>query len=416
MNCTKESIKMDNRNENEWETAIALMGEWEKGVGHLDDLLESHDPGKTRWLVMEVFREWLRIDRILGILIKKEPRPRTRNLLRLAVGEFLDRDAERQPRIVHHAVETAKKMGISKAECGFINGVLRSIIRKWDDFGKIDQKTTHPEWLVNRWIDQLGESNAMQLVSWNQQVPKLTIRAKACPGYAKETPWNGFYSIESGRFAEVIEDLRTGNAYMQDPFTRIPVELLGVKKGEHVLDLCAAPGGKTRLIAEALDGTGRLLAVDKPGHRLDRLTGNLSQLGYRNIEVLGSRLEELDEGILKILSGRKKMDAILIDVPCSNTGVIQKRPDVKLRIKESSFVVHANQQKMLLKNAARWVRPGGRLVYSTCSIDSEENSQVVESFLEQNPQWKLEQSVMSYPWECDHDGGGAFLLTRALPE
>ncbi len=407
---------MDNHNENEWETAIALLNEWEKGAGHLDELLESHDPGKTRWLVMAVFRDWLRIDRILSDLIKKEPRPRARNLLRLAIGEFLDRDSERQPRIVHHAVETAKKMRLSKAECGFINGVLRSVIRKWPDIGNIDEKTTHPEWLLNRWIAEFGESNALQLVSWNQQVPKLTVRAKACPGYAEETPWNGFFAIESGRFAEVIEDLRTGTAYMQDPSTRIPVELLGVKKGEHVLDLCAAPGGKTRLIAEALDGTGKLLAVDKPGQRLDRLIGNLSQLGHANVEVLGSRLEAIEAATLKKLSGRNNMDCILIDVPCSNTGVIQKRPDVKLRIKESSFAVHANQQKMLLKSAARWVRPGGRLVYSTCSIEMEENSQVVEAFLAENPKWNLEQSIMSYPWDCDHDGGGAFLLTRALTE
>ncbi len=405
---------MDNRNENEWEVGIALIGEWEKGTVHLDELLESHDPGKTRWLVMEVFREWLRIDQILSRLIKKEPRPRARNLLRLAVGEFLDRDSERQPRIVHYAVETAKKMGLSKAECGFINGVLRSTIRKWDNLGNLDLGTTHPEWLVNRWTDQFGESSAMQLVSWNQQTPKLTVRAKECPKYANETPWEGFYAIESGRFAPAIEDLKTGTVYMQDPFARIPVDLLGVKKGEYVMDLCAAPGGKTRLIAEALNGTGRLLAVDKPGQRLDRLIGNLNQLGHANVEVLGSRLEDLNDGILEKLSGRKRMDAVLIDVPCSNTGVIQKRPDVKLRIKESSFAVHANQQKSLLRNAAQWVRPGGRLVYSTCSIDTEENGRVVESFLAENSQWKLEQSVESYPWECDHDGGGAFLLTRAL--
>ena len=111
MKCAKAGKNMDNRNENEWEVAIALIGEWEKGIGHLDELLESHDPGKTRWLVMEVFREWLRIDQILGRLIKKEPRPRARNLLRLAVGEFLNRElifCTREPE--HHGLEELKSL------------------------------------------------------------------------------------------------------------------------------------------------------------------------------------------------------------------------------------------------------------------------------------------------------------------
>ena len=107
------------------------------------------------------------------------------------------------------------------------------------------------------------------------------------------------------------------------------------------------------------------------------------------------------------------VDAILIDVPCSNTGVIQKRPDVKIRLHEDTFARMAELQLELLGHAARWLRPGGRLVYSTCSLETEENAGVVEGFLRANPAYRQAACVVSYPWQCGHDGGGAFLLTKS---
>jgi 16S rRNA (cytosine967-C5)-methyltransferase len=126
-------------------------------------------------------------------------------------------------------------------------------------------------------------------------------------------------------------------------------------------------------------------------------------------------LQELENATLPEGAALASFDAVLIDVPCSNTGVIRRRPDVKLRLKDRDIARQAAQQSILLEHAARWVRPGGRLVYSTCSLEKEENTGIVDAFCGSHPEWKLEKSVLSLPWEAGHDGGGAFLLTREIP-
>lgn len=404
---------MDKVSISEWKTALSLMGRWQSGHNHLDVLLETLDPGRSHWLVMEVFRNWLLIDSILKQQTRRDPRPRTRNLLRLAVAEMLNREPEKYSRIIHHAVETGKAIDLSQGECGFVNAVLRAISRNQAVLNSFDISITHPAWLVQRWENQFGQASARKLIEWNQMVPGLIIRAQRCPEYANTTRWDGFFEIRKGGYADAAMDLKQGRVYMQDPFTRIPVDLLSAQPGECILDLCAAPGGKTRLLAEALSGTGMLLAVDKPGPRLLRLQENLKLLSCNNIRILGKHVEELEEADLEKVIDHRQADAVMIDVPCSNTGVIQKRPDVKLRLEEDQFQSHASRQSRLLRDAARLVRPGGRLVYSTCSIDTEENASVVEAFLQINPNWELAVSRISYPWDCEHDGGAAFLLTKS---
>jgi 16S rRNA (cytosine967-C5)-methyltransferase len=134
-------------------------------------------------------------------------------------------------------------------------------------------------------------------------------------------------------------------------------------------------------------------------------------MGRPGPTIIGSPLEELEGCAPEHGLQAGSMDAVLIDVPCSNTGVIQKRPDVKLRIKADEISALGTRQLELLELAARWVKPGGRLVYSTCSLEAEENTEVVEAFCRRNPSWQLQRSVISLPWECGHDGGAAFLLT-----
>ena len=265
-------------------------------------------------------------------------------------------------------------------------------------------------------LKKIGEEATEALVNWNQRIPDLTLRADARPPYAEETAWEGYFKLGRARFGEALPDLESGKVYMQDPFTGIPVKLLGVHPGESVADLCAAPGGKTRLLAEALGGQGVLLALDKPGRRVDRLKENLLRSGMSWVKVISAVLESSGPATGGGITGGKPVDAVLIDVPCSNTGVIQKRPDVKLRLSESGVSELSLQQLRLLEAASGWVRPGGRLVYSTCSIEEEENQGVIDCFLKEHPEWQLMESVMSYPWVCQHDGGGAFLLTNRAPQ
>ena len=204
--------------------------------------------------------------------------------------------------------------------------------------------------------------------------------------------------------------LKNGDVYLQNPGTRLAVELLAPKPKETVLDLCSAPGGKSMLIADTMR-SGRLVAVDLPGARVDRLKQNLASL---DIQVA---LVQTD--ILKGTAAFKEHElpveysAVLIDVPCSNSGVMSHRVDVKWRLESPDFAKHSRQQGALLRAAARMVAPGGRLVYSTCSIDPEENEGVVKAFLKDNSEhFSLEGQRVSYPWESGHDGAGAFLLVR----
>ena len=394
-----------------WREAIELLGKCENGAAHLDDLLERVELGEARWLVMETFRQWLVIDGLLQARIRRKPRPVLQHLLRLALTECLHREQDFRPRIVHHAVEVARLLGLSKAEQGFVNGVLRSILRAGEAIGEASLERSHPAWMVKRWKDRFGEVATGKLLEWNQASPVVTIRAQACPPYAQPTLWPGYFQLASGGFPRALPDLQAGTVYAQDPFARIPVELLEPRPGETILDLCAAPGGKTRLIAESMAGKGRLVAVDKPGRRLDRLKENIARMDPSTIEVVGCAVEEIGQLELPSL-GALSADGVLIDVPCSNTGVIRRRPDVKLRLGEGDIPILQGVQLALLEHAARWTGPSGRLVYSTCSLEREENEDVVGIFCRRNPGWRLVRAELSRPWECSHDGGGAFLLTR----
>ncbi len=406
------SVKPELREElKDWAQAVQLLGKFEAGGAHLDDLLESALLGRSRWLVMETFRRWCIIDRILKPCLGRKPRPVAHNLLRLAVAECLVRDPETWPRVVHHAIEVARLLKLSKPETGFLNAVLRRILRE-DRLQPGSLEETHPAWLVERWQAQFGRADAQALLEWNQTLPPIYLSAPEKPEYAEVSRWPGFYELPAGRFQDALADLEAGRVYVQDPFTRIPVEMLHAMPGETVLDLCAAPGGKSRLIAQGMSGRGRLIMVDRPGTRLERLRANAALFCPLIGEVIGVPLEELESAGSASQLEPGSIDAVLVDVPCSNTGVMSRRPDVKLRLKSASIGRHAAQQLGLLREAARWVRPGGRLVYSTCSLEKEENDDVIAAFCEDQPEWSLGERRISLPWECGHDGGGAFLLTK----
>jgi 16S rRNA (cytosine967-C5)-methyltransferase len=393
--------------------AARLLIAFERGAGHLDDLLDAEPDLRLRWLVQATFRDWFAIEALLEGRMRRRPGALVRQLLRLAVAECLNREPDDWPKVIHHSVDCARQMGLSKGEAGFVNAVMRGLARA-GELGTPDLPSTHPEWLKRRWRERFGEPALQRLLEWNQSIPVLHVVADAPPPYARATRWEGFHAVERGRFGEALDDLKRGAVSVQDPFTRIPVELLDPRPGEAVMDLCAAPGGKSRLLAARMAGRGTLALLDLPGRRLERLRQNAATFEHPPAAIFGCPLERLQTDHAELL-GRLfpgGADAVLIDVPCSNTGVIQKRPDVKVRLREADMLGLADQQARLLTAAARLVRPGGRLVYSTCSLEAEENAQRVAAFLAGHPAWRLADSVMSLPWECGHDGGGAFLLTR----
>jgi 16S rRNA (cytosine967-C5)-methyltransferase len=236
------------------------------------------------------------------------------------------------------------------------------------------------------------------------------------PDFLVPTPWTGYFEVKAGHWEEVRRLAAAGALYLQDPSTRMCVELLAPQPGETILDACAAPGGKSLLIADTMK-SGRVVALDepappgKPDIRLLRLKENLARAPHGvTVALVEADLLQVKTVFYRNLNLPESYDAVLLDAPCSNTGVMRHRIDVKWRLQDGDFARHAEQQIALLRAAARLVRSRGRLVYSTCSIDAEENEKVVQRFLQSARHWRLAESRQAFPWVDGHDGAAAFLL------
>jgi 16S rRNA (cytosine967-C5)-methyltransferase len=422
--------------ETPWSSAARLTARWLDLRERIDLLMEGipqgmegTERGRCQHLVFGVVRHFGRIEAVLGRLVAHPPRFITRAVLYVSAFELIeaagDPDPGRVAKIVHHAVDRAKELA-SPAEARLVNAVVRKmagILGAQQPPGPIAPADaladyfSHPEWLVRRWLGAFGAGPTRKLLEWNQSPAPLHARwrdaARTPPDWLVRTEWPGFYAVPPGHWHEVGPLLASGALYLQDPGTRLAVELLAPKPGETVLDLCAAPGGKSLLVVDAL-GTGRLVAMDLPAARIDRLKENLSRTaGVGAALVQADLLEGSAAAVLAEHGLPGQYHAILIDVPCSNTGVMRHRVDVKWRLQENDFPKHARQQGALLAAAARLLAPGGRLVYSTCSIDACENQGVVEAFVDRNRALSLEKSAVAVPWVDRHDGAAAFLLRRA---
>lgn len=419
-----------------WSTAARLVGRWLERRERIDALLDTVPPGLTgaerarcQNLVLGVVRHFGRIDAMIGRLVARPPRSITHAILLIAGFELIETggsaaDTGRTAKIVHHAVERAKGLA-SPAEAKLVNAVARKMMVLAAEPAPVADAPaevladyfSHPEWLVRSWLAQFGPAATRALLEWNQRPAPVHARWRAVdepvPAFLKPTPHEGFFEVESGHWSEVEPLLKAGKLYLQDPSTRLPVQLLAPQANETVLDLCAAPGGKALLIADTMK-SGRLVAVDLPTSRIDRLKENLSRVGAVDAALVQADVLKDFGKILREHKLPETYDGVVLDVPCSNTGVMRHRVDVKWRLQAGDFKKHPEQQLAMLHTAARFVRPGGRLVYSTCSIDQEENEQVVREFLASRAAntFKLESTILSYPWKDGHDGGGAFLLRK----
>ncbi|PTX92558.1 RsmB/NOP family class I SAM-dependent RNA methyltransferase [Opitutus sp. ER46] len=421
-----------------WRSAAQLIARWLDRRERVDVLLDTLPSGlapaeraRCQHLVLGVIRHFGRIDAALARLVPHPPRFVTRAVLFVAGFELIEAagnaaTAEGQAaKIVHHAVEQTKTLA-SPAEARLVNAVVRKLKPLLSGpapaagaaAAELAEYFSHPEWLVRSWLAQFGPDATRALLEWNQKPAPVYARWRATaekpPEWLKPTPWAGFFEIESGRWAAVEPLLKAGQIYLQDPATRLPVEVLAPQENETLLDLCAAPGGKALLMADAMKA-GRLVAVDLPTSRIDRLKENLSRAGAVTVALVQGDVLAKFEALLREHELPPVYDGVLIDVPCSNTGVMRHRVDVKWRLQEGDFKKHPQQQLSMLHVAARLVRPGGRLVYSTCSIDTEENEHVVRSFLASRAggPYTLESTVLSFPWVQGHDGGASFLLRRS---
>jgi 16S rRNA (cytosine967-C5)-methyltransferase len=338
-------------------------------------LLTTLAYGVTRW---KRELDWL-IDRCA-----QRVHPEIRQHLRIALFQMRHLDKIPRHAAVNEAVELAK--GVSRKSAGFVNAVLRKAadMQLPDTVGI---RTSHPDWLIERWRRQYRGKELDGILEANNAILPLTIR----PNPLKAT---GPLEIEGDpasdpRFAE-------GGYSIQDETSMKVAPLLDPKPTERVLDLCAAPGGKTTHLAELMGGKGVVVAVDLPD-RIGLVAESAKRLGLANIECVA--------GDGATVAFRELFDAILVDAPCSNSGVLSRRPDVRWRLKEKDITGAVAIQRALLENAARLLKPYGRLVYSTCSLEPEENT--VDPAL-----WRVQKEELTLPTDR-HSGGYQALLTKA---
>ena len=316
----------------------------------------------------------------------------------------------------HAAV--AETVAVAPAKLrGLVNGILRNAVRRRAEFeAELPQlplgvRYSAPDWLVKRWVNEFGAAEAEQMLAWNVQTPPVYVRLNPLRPMQVPAEWeplphaDGWYKLPGGI---PLAALKAGQVYVADPSTRYCIELLAPQKGEHILDACAAPGGKSAAMIAATAGDIHLLATDSAPHRLDQLKDNLLRAGGQDVQVACHDWTSLCPDALK-----GSFDAVLLDVPCSNSGVLQRRVDARWRMQPSEFDRLAQLQASILEQACSAVRPGGRLVYSTCSIDSQEDRQVVDAFLSRHPEFSLVRDYLALPHREHADGAYAALLIKS---
>lgn len=429
-----------------WSLAAKLLTQWLEKSERVDALLDQlpktftgQERARCQSLLYGSVRHFGRIQWHLERLVSRPPRPRLQAILLVAGFEFIEGgDEHHTARVVHHAVDQAKTLA-SEAEARLVNAVLRKLaaaLAADAEPAKLATAETlavyysHPEWLVKRWLAQFGAPSTRALLEWNQKPAVVYARwrlADRTPT-AEElealapTSWENYYEVKPGHWPKITALVESGAIYLQDPSTRLAVKLLDPQPGETILDGCAAPGGKSVAIADALtrgqsvaagQSQGRVVSVDLPSPRIDRLKENLSRVRGVDVALVQGDLTRNLYDLLKENQLPGQYTAALIDAPCSNTGVMRHRVDVKWRLQENDLAKHARQQLALLNEVSRIIAPRGRLVYSTCSLDVEENERVINAFVERSKgRFKLAHAEHSRPWETGCDGAAAFLLER----
>ncbi len=421
-----------------WPIAARLLERWRTEEERVDSLLEKAPAGLTRFerarvqnLLYGALRHRTRIEAHLDEFVARPPRPIIWAVLLLAGYELLEGGEDgHAARVGHHAVEQTKRLASPK-EAGLVNAVVRKLAVALADetppgddapVPELARYFSHPEWLVERWISRLGRDTARDLLKSNQTIAPVYARWRRRDRAPNEVERSwlrpvddvpDFFAISPGHWEDVQPYLQDGSLYIQDPATRHAIDLLAPQPGEDVVDVCAAPGGKSLALADRME-KGRVVSIDLPGPRMRRLEQNLKQMPpeVKAFAVAG----DLRRTGLRLLESRHlptEVPAVLIDVPCSNTGVMRHRVDVKWRLQPDDIRRNASQQFELLDSAARLVAPGGRIVYSTCSLEPEENEQVVDAFVRRSRgAFERVAERSSRPWLTGYDGASAFLLRR----
>jgi 16S rRNA (cytosine967-C5)-methyltransferase len=419
------------------DTALTILCRSEDGIfvdellGRARERMDARDSGFLLELVYGVLRNRTRLDWVLNCFSAKPVGTTdswTRNILRLGAYQMLFLDRVPVSAAVNTAVELAKEHG---GKHGYVNGLLRGLDRKrgtirypdsGDPVARLSILTSHPAWLVERWVSRFGVETAEVLLQANNRPAPLTIRTNILKTTRAELKAAlesdgvltsestcspvGLDIISSPQWLRTLQAYRDGWFVVQDQAAQIISLLLMPRPGETILDACAAPGGKTTHLAELMQDRGTVVALELDASRMAKIRENSRRLGITIIAPLQGDASRYHDGVF---------DRVLVDAPCSGLGVLRRHPDGRWNKTEQTIGDHTVLQRRILQNCASLVKPGGTLVYSTCTTEPEENDEVIAWFLSgPGRSWRIDD-----PRTCLPDAAAALVdaegIFRTIP-
>ena len=439
--------------------AVKILTRVERTDAYLDklidfeirtELLNDYDKSLLNEICHGVIRWMRRLDWFLNGFYRgnwEKCTPEIKNTLRVALYQILFLNKIPDFAAVNEAVEFVKRISTQK-HADVVNGLLRTIIRTKNDLvyptREIDEvkylgiMQSHPNWMVKRWIDRFGFDDASLLAESNNKRPILTLRVNTLKT-SKEDVFKRFdersivyrtcryidYFVTLRLMSKIYldEDFKDGKYTVQDESAGLPAVLLKPVENDTILDMCAAPGGKSTHIAQLLGGKGKVYSVDKFEAKIKMMKQNAERLGITNIEFIQDDASDLQDERVKDL----KFDKILLDAPCSGLGVLSKKPEIRWKREFEDILALNEIQRNLLNSAVKYLKPGGVIVYSTCSTEKEENMDIVNDFLEKNPDFKIDNAsqyvkaelvnaegcIETFPHRHNIDGSFAARLIRS---
>lgn len=392
--------------------AVNVLARVEAGECSLDDALDhslAHPQLRrtTGSLLFLYFRRKRFVDGWIGMLAPRPPRPRVRRVLAAVLTQIRFQSGIAPESAVNVAVEQVKAIGNAN-EAKFVNAVLRRAVRELPEADD-SPNSVFPPALLKRWLSRYSEAELAAMCDAFLSPASFSFRVEN--GFEPPPEWDAvpvpsrgpFRFFEAGKPGVILESeaLRMGRIYIQDPATATAASLPDMEKVTRILDVCAAPGGKSLLLAARMTPGTALIAADRSERRQKQTRENFR---CRNLDFAVVTAEPKD------LTG--EYDLVLADVPCSNTGVFRRRPDALWRFSPRDLREIAALQRSILDAAALRVAPGGQLVYSTCSIEPEENGRQIEAFTVAHPEFSVVTSEQLLPCR-EHDGAYACLLRRS---
>lgn len=386
------------------------------------DRLSPQDAALCSRMVYGVTQNRLLLDFYLAAYCSQKPdhlQPPLLDILRLGAYQILFLDKVPDRAAVSEAVELAKRSGRGQA-AGLVNAVLRKLsqnknalppIPDRDEAKFLSIRYSHPKWLVKRLLELLGREEAEAFLSADNTAAPLTVQVnplKTTPEAltaelealgVRVTPhaWvPGCLELSGTGDLTALEPFRAGHFLVQDGAAALAARAAAVTPGQRVLDVCAAPGGKSFGAAFAMEDRGEILACDLHENKLKRIREGAQRLGLTCIRTAAADGREFRP------EWEAAFDTVLVDAPCSGLGIIRKKPDIRYKKADDLFTLPVVQQA-ILDNACRYVKPGGVLVYSTCTILPEENQQITDAFLAQHPDFSRED--LSLPAQAGQTDG-----------